>query len=86
MDADLSHPPEKIPEHARRRRDGADVAVGSRFAEGGSTADDWGLFRWLNSRIATLLAFRLTTVSDPMSGFFAMRRSTFIWPAAISTR
>jgi dolichol-phosphate mannosyltransferase len=78
MDADLSHPPEKIPELLTAIRNGADVAVGSRFAEGGSTADDWGLFRWLNSRVATLLAFGLTTVSDPMSGFFAMRRSTFL--------
>lgn len=78
MDADLSHPPEKIPELIAAIRKGADVAVGSRFAEGGSTADDWGLFRWLNSRVATLLAFGLTTVSDPMSGFFAMRRSTFL--------
>jgi len=78
MDADLSHPPEKIPALLTAVRNGADVAVGSRFAEGGSTADDWGLFRWLNSRVATLLAFGLTTVSDPMSGFFAMRRSTFL--------
>ena len=78
MDADLSHPPEKIPELIAAIKQGADVAVGSRFADGGSTADDWGLFRWLNSRVATLLAFPLTTVSDPMSGFFAMRRSTFL--------
>ena len=76
MDADLSHPPEKIPEMLAAVLNGADVSVGSRFADGGSTADDWGLFRWLNSRVATLLAFPLTTVSDPMSGFFAMRRST----------
>ena len=78
MDADLSHPPEKIPEMLRAVQSGADVVVGSRFADGGSTADDWGLLRWLNSRVATLLALPLTTVSDPMSGFFAMRRSTFI--------
>ncbi len=77
MDADLSHPPEKIPEMLAAIKNGCDIAVGSRFAEGGSTADDWGLFRWLNSRVATLLAFPLTKVSDPMSGFFAMRRSTF---------
>lgn len=76
MDADLSHPPEKIPEMLATVLNGADVSVGSRFADGGSTADDWGLFRWLNSRVATLLAFPLTTVSDPMSGFFAIRRST----------
>jgi len=76
MDADLSHPPEKIPELLTALRMGADLAVGSRFTDGGSTADDWGPFRWLNSRVATLLAYPLTSISDPMSGFFAMRRST----------
>ncbi len=76
MDADLSHPPEKIPELLSALRNGADVAVGSRFTEGGSTAEDWGPLRWLNSRVATVLAFPLTTISDPMSGFFAMRRAT----------
>ena len=78
MDADLSHPPERIPEMLAALGEGADVAVGSRFAHGGSTADDWGVFRWLNSRVATLLAMPLTSLSDPMSGFFAMRRSTFL--------
>jgi dolichol-phosphate mannosyltransferase len=76
MDADLSHPPERILELLSALRVGADVAVGSRFVEGGSTADDWGPFRWLNSRVATLLAFPLTTINDPMSGFFAVRRAT----------
>ncbi|MGA2189241.1 MAG: glycosyltransferase family 2 protein [Steroidobacteraceae bacterium] len=76
MDADLSHPPEKIPELLSALRNGADVAVGSRFTEGGSTAEDWGPFRWLNSRVATIFAFPLTTISDPMSGFFALRRTT----------
>src|SRR5579863_7087608 len=51
MDADLSHPPEKIPELLGALRNGAEVAVGSRFIEGGSTAGDWGPFRWLNSRV-----------------------------------
>lgn len=76
MDADLSHPPEKIPDMLKAVLSGADVAVGSRFADGGTTADDWGLLRWLNSRVATLLALPLTTATDPMSGFFAVRRST----------
>ncbi len=78
MDADLSHPPEKIPEMLAALDDGMEVAVGSRFADGGSTADDWGLFRWLNSRVATLLASPFTSLSDPMSGFFAIRRATFL--------
>ena len=78
MDADLSHPPETIPAMVEALNSGADAVVGSRFAEGGSTADDWGVMRWLNSRVATLLALPLTTLSDPMSGFFAMRRSTVL--------
>jgi dolichol-phosphate mannosyltransferase len=78
MDADLSHPPEKIPEMLAALDEGMEVAVGSRFADGGSTADDWGLLRWLNSRVATLLALPLTTLSDPMSGFFAIRRTTVL--------
>jgi dolichol-phosphate mannosyltransferase len=77
MDADLSHPPEKIPEMLAALADGAEFVVGSRFVEGGSTDDDWGLLRWLNSRVATLLALPLTSIQDPMSGFFALRRSTF---------
>jgi dolichol-phosphate mannosyltransferase len=77
MDADLSHPPEKIPEMVAALAGGVDVVVGSRFAEGGSTADDWGVMRWLNSRVATVLALPLARLTDPMSGFFAMRRATF---------
>lgn len=77
MDADLSHPPEKIPEMLDALDRGADAVVGSRFTEGGSTADDWGVLRWVNSRVATLLARPLTPLKDPMSGFFALRRSTF---------
>jgi dolichol-phosphate mannosyltransferase len=76
MDADLSHPPEKIPEMMRALTDGADMAVGSRFSKGGTTADSWGFLRWLNSRVAIMLAMPLTTLKDPMSGFFAMRRAT----------
>jgi dolichol-phosphate mannosyltransferase len=78
MDADLSHPPEKIPQMLEALDQGMEVVVGSRFAVGGSTADDWGFLRWLNSRVATLLALPLTTLSDPMSGFFAIRRSTVL--------
>jgi dolichol-phosphate mannosyltransferase len=78
MDCDLSHPPEKVPDLVRALGDGADFTVGSRFVEGGSTDDDWGLFRWLNSRVATILAQPLTRIKDPMSGFFALRRATFL--------
>lgn len=56
---------------------GLQFVVGSRYAEGGVTDDNWGLFRWLNSRVATLMARPFTSISDPMSGFFAPRRATY---------
>jgi dolichol-phosphate mannosyltransferase len=77
MDADLSHPPEKIPELLAALDDGADFVIGSRYTRGGSTDEGWGMFRALNSRVATWLALPFTRACDPMSGFFALRRSTF---------
>jgi len=78
MDADLSHPPEKLGELlAALDEKGVDFALGSRYVEGGSTEAGWGLDRLINSRVATLLAGPLTRVSDPMTGFFALRRSTY---------
>ena len=74
MDADLSHPPEVIPDLVRAVREGADVAVGSRYVPGGDI-DRWPLFRRLASRAGTLLARPLTSVRDPMAGFFCLRRS-----------
>jgi len=77
MDADLSHPPEVLPAMLAKLNDGADFVLGSRYVSGGTTSHDWGFLRWANSRVATLLATPLTSVRDPMSGFFALRRSTF---------
>lgn len=77
MDADLSHPPEVVIEMQQAILAGADFVVGSRYVPGGTTADDWGLLRFLNSRIATLLARPLTKITDPMSGFFALPRHVF---------
>lgn len=78
MDADLSHPPEAVPDMLRRiTGDGAEFCIGSRYVEGGTTKEDWGLLRHVNSWGATLLAKPLTTARDPMAGFFCLRRSTF---------
>ena len=77
MDADLSHPPEAIPGMIARLDDGADFVIGSRYVSGGTTDSNWGLLRWLNSKVATWLARPLTRAKDPMAGFFALRRTTF---------
>ena len=77
VDADLSHPPEMIPDLVRAIEDGAEFAIGSRYVAGGGTDENWGLLRWLNSKAATLLARPLTTARDPMAGFFALNRTTF---------
>jgi len=78
MDADLSHPPEKIPElMAALERPPTDFVIGSRYVSGGGT-EDWAGHRWLNSYVATLLCRPLAgRVRDPMAGFFALRRQTF---------
>lgn len=77
MDADLSHAPEKIPELVRALRAGADFVIGSRYVQGGTTAESWNLFRRANSLAATILARPFTRARDPMSGFFALRRARF---------
>jgi dolichol-phosphate mannosyltransferase len=77
MDADLSHPPETVPDLIRAIRDGAEFVIGSRYVAGGSTSDDWGVLRWLNSRLATLMALPFTTAKDPMSGFFCLTNTTY---------
>lgn len=79
MDADLSHPPDKIPElYSALKNQQADFVIGSRYVTGGSTDENWGWFRKFNSRIATWLARPFTKVKDPMAGFFALSRQSFL--------
>jgi dolichol-phosphate mannosyltransferase len=80
MDADLQHPPEKLPELLAPLRAGeADFVIGSRYMPGGSTENEWGFFRKFNSRVATLLARPFAgRTTDPMAGFFALKRETYL--------
>jgi dolichol-phosphate mannosyltransferase len=78
MDADLSHPPEKISELLRPLIAGkADMIIGSRYVEGGSTPG-WPVWRRILSRVAAGLAYPLTGVHDSMCGFFAMPRTLLL--------
>ncbi len=79
MDADLQHPPEAIPTLLAKVRDeNVDVGVASRYCESGE-ADGLNVVRSAISRGTTTAAKALfhrplATVTDPMSGFFIVRR------------
>ncbi len=74
MDADLSHPPFKIPELITPiLNDKYDFIIGSRFVKGGS-APHFNWYRKLNALVSKIIARPFTSVSDPMAGFFAFHR------------
>lgn len=80
MDGDLQHPPEVAPLLVTKGRlTDADVVVASRYIEGGGSDGLANALRHVVSSATTRLARglfprRLRTCSDPMSGFFAVRR------------
>jgi dolichol-phosphate mannosyltransferase len=79
MDADLQHDERLLPTMlASLRQEDADIVIGSRYVQGGSMGD-WDQNRIRISRIATYMSRMITSVecTDPMSGFFMVRRSAF---------
>ncbi len=74
MDADLSHPPEKVPEMVDCiSKNKADFVIGSRFVKGGGAAHfNW--FRKLNAWVSKQLARPFSKATDPMAGFFAFHK------------
>lgn len=79
MDGDLQHDVRLLPRMLEALEDpGLDLVIGSRYVAGGGV-DDWPAERRAMSDFATRLA-RLALkaeVTDPMSGFFMMRRDAF---------
>ena len=74
MDADLSHPPEKIKNLFLEIKKGkADFTIGSRYIPGGKIKG-WNFKRELMSKAATFLARIYTKVKDPMTGFFMIKK------------
>jgi dolichol-phosphate mannosyltransferase len=78
MDADLSHDERILPRLIDAIQNGADLAVGSRRVPGGG-AVHWPWFRRWASTLATQLAKHLLglPLSDPMSGYFLLKRSLY---------
>lgn len=82
MDADLQHPPETAAVLARTAmRHDSDIAVATRYAGGGSPADGLDgsqrtfVSSWATRLVKSMFPRRLAMVSDPLSGFFAFRKS-----------
>jgi dolichol-phosphate mannosyltransferase len=79
IDADLQHDEKILPAMLARLRSGeADLVAATRYGTGGSAAS-FSEKRGAISQLATRLTHRLvgTKLSDPMSGFFMMRRDRF---------
>ena len=76
MDADLQHDEAVLPAMLKAIGEGADVVVGTRYSGGGGTGTGLSAYREGGSRLATTLARTMlgVTISDPMSGFFMLRR------------
>lgn len=79
IDGDLQHPPEVLGKLVEAMNDGAEIAIASRHVEGGGISK-WSMARRLVSRTAQgigmmLLPGAASRVSDPMSGYFLLRRS-----------
>lgn len=80
MDADLQHPPEVVTRLFDAIEQGADLAIASRNAPGGGVSS-WSLRRRVHSRGAQLLGLVILPgvvgrVSDPLSGYFMLRRES----------
>jgi dolichol-phosphate mannosyltransferase len=77
MDADLQHPPEKLPDLVKAIEGGADMAIGSRYIPGGG-CPNWDTSRKVISKAALMVSHLLLPstrrVQDPLAGFFMFRR------------
>ena len=83
MDADFSHPPERVPALIKAVDDGADLAIGSRYIAGGAI-EGWAISRRILSATANLVArqtLRLRT-RDCTGGFrcYSLRSMQFLVP------
>lgn len=79
IDGDLQHPPEVLMQLLQKIENGADLALASRHVEGGGVSS-WSVIRRFLSRGAQVLGLIilpgvLGRVTDPMSGYFMVRRS-----------
>ncbi|MBW1933754.1 MAG: polyprenol monophosphomannose synthase [Deltaproteobacteria bacterium] len=77
MDADLSHPPDRLPA-LLSALDRSDVAIGSRYVEGGSVDKEWPALRkalsWFGNTYARIILG--LPIQDTTGGYRVWRRSS----------
>lgn len=77
MDADFSHPPEKIMELVKAVESGADLGLGSRYVPGGSLDRDWPAWRKFLSGFGNYYSRTILhlPIHDVTGGFRVWKRS-----------
>jgi dolichol-phosphate mannosyltransferase len=77
MNADLQHPPEKIPDLINAIKKGADIAIGSRYVKDGSLGE-LSIGRKIVSKgasaLTNIILNEIKDIKDKESGFFAFKR------------
>ncbi len=81
VDADLSHPPEKIPEFIKKLEEGYDFVIGTRYSEGGSIPANWPVHRKMFSILGNLLVRIILLrpyIHDWTGGYRMLTRKVFL--------
>ena len=81
MDADLQHDPVKIPLFLEKIDQGYDMAIGTRYSQGGSIPEGWPIQRKMFSIFGNLLVrFILLkfSIHDWTGGFRALKKEVFL--------
>ncbi|KAF7798088.1 hypothetical protein EIP86_009302 [Pleurotus ostreatoroseus] len=86
MDADLQHPPEYVPVMLASLSPRHTFVLGTRYAKGVEMDKNWPLYRRVISSGARMMALPLTTASDPMSGFFGIRKEAFLKAKSLNSQ
>ncbi|KZT03703.1 glycosyltransferase family 2 protein [Laetiporus sulphureus 93-53] len=87
MDADLQHPPEFVPQMLAALSPMRQFVLGTRYGGNAGAVDEgWPLYRRVISGGARMLALPLTSASDPMSGFFGIRKEAFLKARSLNSQ
>ncbi|MBI3984795.1 MAG: glycosyltransferase [Candidatus Levybacteria bacterium] len=81
MDADLFHDPAKIPAFLEKIDEGFDFVVGTRYSQGGSIPEDWGVHRKIMSVYGNMfirLLFGRKGIDDWTGGYRAIKKEVFL--------